>query len=148
MKRLTKRTEIAKAMNFGEYPVLRIDLSDRDSYGLKGCKVRVDAGTFSTGERNLVNASLRVFKDEKAFKVTAGSCFLSADLSYSDFMEDLEYANAPIITADQDIVIVIYDSFTRKVFAPYMVRTGSRISPHCSTPISVEPVDLSDYFPG
>ena len=148
MKRLNKRTEIGKALNFGEYPVLKIDLNDRDEYGLKGCKVRVDCGTFSTGERYLEQAELRVFRDEKKFRVKAYGGCLSASYCYSDLVKDLEYASAPIIAPDQDIVIVIYDSKTRQAWAPYLVHTGPRVNKHCSTPIGIEPVDLSEYFPG
>ena len=62
-------------------------------------------------------------------------------------VKDLEYASAPIIAPDQDIVIVIYDSKTRQAWAPYLVHTGPRVNKHCSTPIDIEPVDLSEYFP-
>lgn len=44
MKTLTERTEIASAINFKQYPVVTIDVSKRDDYGIVGCPVCVDAG--------------------------------------------------------------------------------------------------------
>ena len=46
MKRLTERTEIAKAINFHKYPVVEIDVSKVDEYGIIGTKVLIDNGTF------------------------------------------------------------------------------------------------------
>ena len=67
MKRINinDRQAVAKAINFGEYPVITIDLADRDEYGLKGSKVRIDNGTFRTGERYFIRATIRVYNDEQ-----------------------------------------------------------------------------------
>ena len=146
MKRLNERTQIGEALNLGKYPVLTIDLADRTEYGLKGCKVRIDCGTFRSGERYLQKAELYVYSDEKRFTFHAGCSCLSASFGYSDLMEDLSYASAPIVTADQDIVIVIYDSKRGLAWSPYLVHTGATVSRFCSTPLTVERVDLSEFF--
>ena len=57
MKVLTERTEIASAINFKKYPVVTIDVSKRDDYGIVGCPVCVDAGLFRTGEPQYVRAT-------------------------------------------------------------------------------------------
>lgn len=50
MKFLETRTEIAKAINFKQYPTIRIDVSETDDYGIVGTHVLIDNGTFRTGE--------------------------------------------------------------------------------------------------
>ena len=64
MKVLSNRTKIAAAINFSQYPVIRIDLSKTDLYGVVGAPVRIDNGTFTTGEPYFVRGYLRTFKDE------------------------------------------------------------------------------------
>lgn len=133
MKRLTERTEIAKAINFGKYPVIKIDLADRDEYGVKGTKVRIDFG----GEY-FINAKIRSYIDEKYLTISQGATMLSASMSYRDFMEDLEYANAPIIKANQEIVIAMIDSKKEEIYEPVIIKTGEKINKFCSTPLTLE----------
>lgn len=145
MEFITERTAIAKALNFGKYPVLTIDLKDRDEYGLVGCKVRVDFGNFSDGEKFYEHAELRVYKDEKVLTFSSYGCCLDANFGYSDIAEMLEYANAPIIKPDQEIIIVITDSVNRTAYPLIKAKTG-KINKFCSTPISIEKVDLRAFF--
>lgn len=146
MKMLKTREEIAMALNFRKYPVLKIDLADSDDYGLKGCKVRINAGTMSNGLPRTIHAELRVFKDEKKLTLQSGCVCLSDSFTYSDYTEMIEYAQAPMINADQDVVIAIYDSRTRTPFAPLLVRTGSRVNANCITPLNFEVVDMTTYL--
>ena len=60
MKIISGKTEIAAAINFGRYPVIRIDMSQTDDYGVIGAPVRIDNGTFSTGEPYFVRCHLRI----------------------------------------------------------------------------------------
>ena len=140
------RTEIAKALNFNKYPVLTIDLAERDEYGLKGCDVRIDNGTFSSGEKYFVNATLRVYNDEKHFSFSAHNVCIKKDFSYSDVERMINTANTPIVKPDEDIAIVIIDSRFRAAYRLYIVHTDSRISPHCINPMNIEKVDLSEFF--
>ena len=59
MKFLETRTEIAKAINFKQYPTIRIDVSETDDYGIVGTHVLIDNGTFRTGEPYYVRATLQ-----------------------------------------------------------------------------------------
>ena len=146
MKLLKERQEIAMAINFRKYPVLTIDLADADAYGLKGCKVGIDAGTFRDGLPRTVHAELRVYRDEKKL-TTSGSCIcLSNSFGYSDYKEIVDNAQAPLIRADQEVVIAIYDSSIKRAFAPMIVHTGKRVDPLCSTPLDFEPVDMTPYL--
>lgn len=144
MKRLTGRQEIAAAMNFGKYPVLKIDLKDADEYGLKGSICRIDMGEFRDGSKWYERAELRVYRDEKKITFSAFGCCLAAQYSYSDFMDDLETATAPIVKPNSEIVIAILDSEKREIYAVYVVETKN-VSRHCQTPINVEPVDMTSY---
>lgn len=133
MRRLTERTEIAKAINFGKYPVIKIDLADRDEHGVKGTKVNIDFG----GEF-FIHAKIRSYNDKKYLKISQGGTMLSASTGYSDYIEMLEYANAPTIKADQEIVVVMIDSEKKDVYAPAIIKTGKRIDKFCSTPLDLE----------
>lgn len=138
MKVLSERTEIAAAINFNQYPVIRIDLSKLDSYGVVGVPVRIDNGTFTTGEPYFVRSYLRAFKDNNDLVFNAGGVALKADLSYRDYERMLEYANAPIVKPDQDILVCMVDSERRLVYDPVVLRTGKYVDPFCITPLDLE----------
>ena len=146
MKLLTTRQEMAKAMNFGKYPVLSIDLADSDKYGLRGCKLRIDNGFFRTGEPYFVEADLRVYRDEKKLTTSSYGACIHADFGYKDYKEMVDMANTPLIKADQDVVVAIYDSRTKFACKPMIVHTGKSIRQFCSTPLDFEPVDMSEYL--
>lgn len=133
MKTLTERKEIALAINFGKYPVIPIDVSNRDEYGIVGPKVKIDFG----GEY-MIRADIRVYNDEGTVQIVQGPTCLTASFGYSDFMEILEYANAPVIKANQEIVIATYDSKRGLAYAPRIIKTGAKIDKHCVTPLKLE----------
>ena len=133
MKRLTERTEIATAVNFHKYPVIRIDLADRDEYGIKGAKVNIDFG----GDY-FIHATLRTYSDEKKLTTNQYGTMISASVSYYDYEKMLEYANAPIIKANQEILIFMVDSSKKEAYAPVLLKTGERVSKFCSTPLTIE----------
>lgn len=138
MKFLETRTEIAKAINFKQYPTIRIDVSETDDYGIVGTHVLIDNGTFRTGEPYYVRATIRAFRDEGclAFK-SYGSC-LHADFTYSDMEEMLDYANVPVVKPDQEILVCLVDSVKRLVYKPVVLKTGAWVDPHCQTPLTLE----------
>ena len=144
MKIISGKTEIAAAINFGRYPVIRIDMSQTDDYGVIGAPVRIDNGTFSTGEPYFVRCHLRTFKDENVLTFDAGGVALKANLSYSDYERMLEYANAPIVKPDQDIMVCMVDSGRRLVCDPVVLRTGKHVDPYCMTPLDLEPCKIPD----
>lgn len=133
MKRLTERTEIAKAINFNKYPVVKIDLAERDEYGIKGTKVR-----FDIGKEFYLKGEIRAYNDQKYLVTTLNSAMLKKEISYSDYLEDVEYANTPIIKANQEIVIFLYNSVTKEIQAPAIIETGKRIDQFCMTPLTLE----------
>lgn len=146
MKFITERKELAQAINFGRYPVLYIDLADADDYGLKGCRVRIDAGTFRSGDPYIIDAILRVYSDEKKLTTASyGSC-LHADFSYHDYKEMVDNAFSPLIHQDEDVVIAVYHSLEHICCAAILVHTASRVNPGCSEPLTFEDVDMTPYL--
>lgn len=142
MKQLTERTEIAEAINLNKYPVIRIDLADRDDYGIRGTKVRIDNGTFKSGEPYYIRAEIRSYNDENCLTTHSGSIWLSEKITYDDYMEMTDYANAPLIKPNQEILIVPYNSERKEAYSPIVIKTGDRVYPYCSTPLTLEKVEL------
>lgn len=145
MKHLTERTEIAKALNFGKYPVLTFDLHNQTEYGFKGCKCRIDMGTFNDGSNYYETAELYAYRDEQKVTFNSFGCCLSAEWSYHDFVEDLEYANAPLVEPNGEVVIVILDTNLKLVYEVIIAKVG-KAHKFCSTPIDIEEIDMSKYF--
>jgi hypothetical protein len=144
MKYAYTREDIARALNFGTYPVLTIDLADCDEYGLVGSPCRIDFGSFSDGEKWYETAELRVYRDERKLSFHAwGSC-LSESYTYSDFEEQAKFAVAPIVEPNSEFVVAVHDSKARELYAVLIVET-KRVNKHCSTPLGVEDVDMSRY---
>lgn len=142
MKVLAERPEIARAMNFGKYPVLEIDIAKCDEYGLVGSKCRIDMGYFNDGEKWYERATLRVFRDENKISFHSHGYCLSAEHGYHDYIEDLAFAKAPIVKPDSEMLIFMHDSNEKQVYCPRVVKTG-KITKHCISPIVVEDVDMS-----
>ena len=142
MKRLTDRTEIASSINFRKYPVVTIDLAEIDDYGIKGAKVLIDNGFFRSGEPYYIQATLRAYNDERALSFHQYARGLSARFTYSDMKEILDYSNAPIIKADQDILVCPINSSIGEAYAPILLHTGKHISAHCSTPLTLERFEI------
>ena len=147
MKLLKDRRELAMAINFGRYPVLKIDLADSDDYGLKGCKVRIDAGKFKhTDDPFFIEAELRVYRDEKKLTTSSGGTILKNDFTYHDYVHMVDRAQAPLIGPDQEVVVAVYDSRTSTAFAAILVRTAPKVAKFCSTPLEFEDVDMTSFL--
>lgn len=143
MKRISirDRREVAMTLNFGTYPVLTIDIADRDEYGLVGCKVRILDGT-----SGYIRAQIRVFRDEQYVTTHSNGCCLHADWGYSDVKEMLDWASAPEIECGQDVALVVYDSKRQCAYDIYILKVGDHLSRHCMTPVSFEKLYLSEFF--
>lgn len=138
MRRLTDKKDIAQAINFGKYPVIYIDMSDKDDYGIKGTKVNIDFG----GDY-YVRGTIRAYNDEKVLTTTSGVVCISNSFSYDDYLEMVEYANAPVIKANQEIVICMFESANKVGHAPMIIKTGKRVDRFCMTPLTLEKVKLN-----
>lgn len=138
MKMLETRTEIATTVNFKKMPVITFDLSKKDEYGWSGTKVNIDNGTFRDGEPYYIHAEIRTYKDTNCLEFATYGVCLSSSWSYYDIVEILEYSNAPVVKADQDILIFPINTETKKAYKPVVLHTGERVNPHCMTPLGLE----------
>lgn len=145
MKKLTKLKDIASALNFGNYPVLSIDIANWDEYGLVGSDCRIDMGKFSSGEKWYQEATLRVFCDEKKLTFTSPGCCLSSTYSYWDFVKDVKIASAPIVKPNREIAVAVFDSKAKEGYGVYIVKTGAA-NRFCSTSLSCIDADMSEYI--
>lgn len=154
MKMLKTKQEIAVAINMHQMPVVRIDLADADEYGIKSQKVLIDNGKFRRLNPTdpdmpyLVRAEIRAFVDEKKFTFASYGCCLSNTFGYHDMEELLDYANAPIIKRDSDVVLAIVDSRRKIAYKPIILHTGNRVDPNCQVPLGFidEDNDAAEYI--
>ena len=126
MKALRERTEIAEAINGHKMSVITIDLADADEYGLKSEKVLIDNGTFKDGFPFYIHSEVRAYSDEGKFKFHQGGTCISSSFTYYDIKEMLEYRNAPIVKADEDVIIAIIDSRKNQAYAPIILHTSKK----------------------
>lgn len=106
MKYLTDRQEIAQAMNFGKYPVIRIDVETpvRDG-ALQGDVVKVAAPSARYPD-NYICGRVMKYDDDDRYVIMPDSVCLKADFGYSDVVRMLGYAQAPMLHAGEDVVLI------------------------------------------
>lgn len=137
MRFITERTEIARTINFHKMPVVKMDLAKKTEYGLRSEAVNIDFG----GDYYL-HSDIRVYEDDTKFEFSNKCACIHDSFGYSDIEEMLTWANAPIIKADSDFLLVVVDSEKRTALKPIVLHTGKRIDRHCITPLTVEEIDL------
>lgn len=136
MKYLTERREIAKAMNFGKYPVLRLDLSNRpaqsyapDSDFCAGDRVRV--AWDKPGYEGMTTRGKVYFSDGR-YAIDQGCSILKNSFTRNDIIEDYEWSCAPLVHAGQEVILII-DNPIEKKCAVALMKVSERIDIHCST---------------
>jgi len=129
MKNITKRHDIATAINLSGKPVVTIDLDKReyltdgeDSWTVRGNKIRV-ARQYK-GETYYDHATLATYSDSNdkghAYDLFAHTIGIYADFGYYDVVEDAELAQAPIVHEGDHIIVVELHSKTKE----YAVKEG------------------------
>ena len=131
-KYLTDRKEIALALNFGKYPVLRIDVeTEMKGYPncYKGDLVRVSSAN-SVNPEHCIRATLESFpEDGGKYAIMPASVCLHSDFGYSDVIEEMRYAQAPLIRAGETVV-VIEDYPQRKKCKVHMMKVSDSVRDH------------------
>lgn len=149
MRIISERTEIATAINGHKMPVIVIDLADSDDYGLKSKPVLIDNGKFK-GEDfpYYIKAHVRAYKGDSKFVFSGEVVCVSSDFGYDKMATMLKFRNAPIVKADQDVIISVIDSEHKLAFKPIVLHTSGRIVPFCTQPLSFVDDDYSTavYF--
>lgn len=132
MKYLTDRHEIAEAMNFGKYPVLRIDVETPKAGWdnvYEGDLVRVEPKTVRY-PGHTIRARLEKFpEDGGKYSIMPAPVCLHGDFGYSDVMEHLGYAQAPVIHAGETVVVV-EDYPKLRTCKVHLMRVSSHIAEH------------------
>lgn len=141
MKTITNRTEIAKALNFGKYPVLVIDKANTitlgdEVCGYRGSKVRV-AWNYQ-GETYYSQCELNWYGDTKKLSITQGCVCISNSFGSSDILEMVEYANAPILDRDMEFVLIVKDSRSGSVAYPILMRTSNYKNLNCTSVLVID----------
>ena len=147
MKFLTDRTEIAKAMNFGKYPVLYIDRDNRPydspevrSDYCKGSKCRLEWEHKDPRYADMT-ARCELYYSEGRYHLSQGAACLSADFGRRDVLEMVEWARVPVLRCGQT-VIVVEDFTMQKIVRVRMMKISVRKDLNCSTVTSL--VDIEE----
>lgn len=123
MKFVRDRKEIAKVLNFGKYPVIMFDL-DTPKVGwenvYEGTPVRVDMGNFSDGTKWYNDVYPTIYVDNYGkgiantvmnrvsadIELPSYGAMISSSFSVADVIKSAKFAMAPVVKADDDVVIV------------------------------------------
>lgn len=126
MKYLTDRQEIAKAMNFGKYPVIRIDVETpvRDG-ALQGDMVKVAAPNARYPD-NYIRGRVMKFDDDDRYVIMPENVCLKSDFGYGDVIESLGWAQAPMLHAGE-AVVVVEDAPERRMCMVRMMRVSNSV---------------------
>ena len=142
MKYLKERREIAEAMNFGKYPVLYVDL-DKPRYPSKdfyvGSKCRV-AWDLPDGRYAGMSARCTVYHYEGKYELSQGGCCLHDSFGRHDIIEDMEWANTPLLHCGQ-IVLMVEDQSIQGKCRVRVLRADDKKDIHCSTVVRLVDVD-------
>lgn len=144
MRYLKHREQIAKAINFGKYPVLRIDLSNRPAQGYApdsdfcvGDRVRV--AWDKPGYEGMTTRG-NVYLENGRYAIDQGGAVLKNGFCRNDIIEDYEWSYAPLVHAGQEIVLII-DNPAEKKCAVALMRVSAHIDIHCSTVAYLEELE-------
>lgn len=142
MKYLTKREEIGKAMNFGKYPILYIDLDKPHSSGsdfYKGSKCRI-AWDMPDGRYKGMSARCVLYRYNGKYEFSQQCVCLKDSFGREDIIKDMNWANVPVLHCGQTVVL-IEDHSIQGVCAIRMMKTGEQKDIHCSTVTHLEDID-------
>lgn len=146
MRFLTDRHEIAKAINFGKYPVLTLNRENRpfadiapDSDFAKGCRVRV-AWDHKDSRYEGMTTNGNIYIEDGRIAISNDSTMIKASFGYSDIMEMANEANTPIVHRGQEVV-VIEEWPSKKECRVRMMKVSDRIDIHCSTVARLEDLE-------
>lgn len=139
---LTDRQQIAKAMNFGKYPVLYIN-RETPKQGYDGL-YEGDAVKTATPSSNYPDSHERgnlIFADGKYEITGIGSC-LHSDFGRSDVLESYQWAKAQTVHRGDHVVIV--EDYPKIGMVKVHVMRVSHVTKFCQTAATLKEVDEFD----
>ena len=142
MKFLTERTEIAKAINFGKYPVLYINLENRKYEGSDyavGCRVRV-AWDHKDKRYEGMTTHGNLYIENGRYGISAEGGCLHADFGYHDVIKMKDEAAAVVVHKCQEVVVV-EDWPSKKQCRVRMMKVSDWIDTQCMTAARLEDLE-------
>lgn len=109
MKCLIDRKEIAQAMNFGKYPVVRIDIETPKAGWdgvFEGDLVRVESPSKRYPGSYIRGRLMKYPEDGNRYTIMPDTVCLHSDFGYGDVIEMLGYAQAPMLHAGETVVVI------------------------------------------
>lgn len=142
---LTNRYEIAKALNFGKYPVVFANLDDcKTEYGWDLGRIKIDLGELDEqlhGYR-FEYANLYIYKDELRLTTASAPVILSNSFNVEDIKEMSVNANAPTLKVNEKLALVL----AKGRLAVTMLISPKRFTKFCQAPLSFEDDDMKSDF--
>ena len=136
---LTDRHEIAYAMNTFKFPVLSLNRENRpyeNSDFCTGCRCRV-----AWDDKNPRYADMathgQVYMENGKYGISGEGACLSASFGYTDVMESLREANAPVVHKNQ-LVVLVEDFPSKEMCYVSVMKVSKWIDIHCSTVAHLE----------
>lgn len=151
MKQIIERVEIGKALNMGKYPVIDLDIAKEENLVIMqeqvvGFKAKVRVAYQWQGSTHYDHSQFHWFGDSK--RITFGNIgsMLSASFGYQDIEKMVSYANAPIINKNEEFVLVMRNSVSRKAVV-LLSKTADHLDICSQTQLFVEErIDLMKYY--
>lgn len=109
MKILTDRQEIAQAMNFGKYPVIRIDIETPKAGWdnvFEGDLVRVESLSKRYPGSYIRGRVMKYQEDGDRYAIMPENVCLKASFGYSDVVRMLGYAQSPMLHAGETVIVI------------------------------------------
>lgn len=128
MKIMTDRHEIAQALNFGKYPVVRINVETPKAGWddvFMGDLVRV-ASPSEKYPDSYIRGRVMKYPDSSGYAIMPDTVCLHDDFGYEDVIKMLRYAQAPMLHAGETVV-VIEDAPKQRAARVRLMRVSSHI---------------------
>lgn len=141
MKMLTNREEIAKVLNFNNYPVLTINREDHQGFKntdfAKGCEIRCEHQNSRYGTRFTRGY---LYYQEGQYEISSCGIMITNEFGASQVLEMAKWANTPIVKANQEVVIIEqYPSMNFVIVR--LMKTGEKVNPFCQTALKLYDVE-------
>ena len=132
---------MAKALNFGKYPVLSVDLDNKPHENenfVIGCNCRVAWDRSDKRYEGMSSKCRLEISDGKYILSSGGGC-LKADYCIDDFLENVKNANTPLVHKEQVVAVAHYSRKLGIMFVRLM-KVSARIDVLCADVATLEPV--------
>lgn len=133
-----ERTEMAKLMNFGKYPVLSLDYDNiKDGYG-RGCRVRV-AWDHSDKRYAGMSSDCTLVYVNGEYSLNQGGACLKSSYDVSDFIDNIDRANSPLVHKGETVVLAVYSKSMNLSYC-LLLKVEERLDIHCQTVAKLEQI--------